>query len=309
MAVFAKLAYAAGADPAGLLIVRFGGAALVLAAAVAVTRPARPARRDLLFLAGLGVVYVCQALSFLTAVARIPAGLAAVLLYTYPILVAAAAALFLRQRPTRRQLGAMAAATAGVVLVAAPAMSRDAAGIALALAAAVFYTGYLVLGAGVTARVPAMVATAVVCVVAFAGNAGLGAAAGASFPRTTGGWLAVIAIALVSTIVALAAMFAGLRLQGPTTAATVSTFEPVVTVALAYVVFGETLSPAQLGGGVLVLAAVTLLTLAPGSHAAAPARPEVPAERAGAPAAQEAAPGPRPGSGPPSPEAEPGRAS
>ena len=54
---------------------------------------------------------------------------------------------------------------------------------------------------------------------------------------------------------AIALFFAGLRRVGPTAAAILSTLEPVVTVALASAVFGETLGPVQLAGGALVLLA------------------------------------------------------
>ena len=49
--------------------------------------------------------------------------------------------------------------------------------------------------------------------------------------------------------------------SGPSEAAILSTFEPVVTVVLAFFVLGERLAPAQLAGGALVLAAVVLLQL------------------------------------------------
>jgi drug/metabolite transporter (DMT)-like permease len=49
---------------------------------------------------------------------------------------------------------------------------------------------------------------------------------------------------------------AGLRRVGPTAASILSTLEPVVTVALAFAAFGETLGPAQLAGAALVLLAV-----------------------------------------------------
>ena len=59
----------------------------------------------------------------------------------------------------------------------------------------------------------------------------------------------------------MSAFFAGLRRVGPSEAAILSTFEPIVTVALALVVLGERLSEPQLAGGALVLAAVVLLQL------------------------------------------------
>ena len=78
-------------------------------------------------------------------------------------------------------------------------------------------------------------------------------------------------IAVVSTVGAVGLFFAGLQRVGPTAASILSTLEPVVTVALAFVVFGESLGAAQLAGGALVLAAVVVarpLTLArPGGGA------------------------------------------
>ena len=65
----------------------------------------------------------------------------------------------------------------------------------------------------------------------------------------------------MSTVVAVSAFFAGLRRVGPSEAAILSTFEPVVTVVLAFFVLGERLTPLQLAGGALVLAAVVLLQL------------------------------------------------
>jgi drug/metabolite transporter (DMT)-like permease len=53
--------------------------------------------------------------------------------------------------------------------------------------------------------------------------------------------------------------FAGLRRVGPTTASILSTAEPVVTVLLTFLVFGELLGPVQLLGGALVLGAVLVL--------------------------------------------------
>jgi drug/metabolite transporter (DMT)-like permease len=73
------------------------------------------------------------------------------------------------------------------------------------------------------------------------------------------GWGWVAAIALVSTVVAIAAFLAGLARVGPGRAAILSTIEPPLTVLLAFLAFGESLRPAQLLGGALVLAAVLVL--------------------------------------------------
>ena len=70
---------------------------------------------------------------------------------------------------------------------------------------------------------------------------------------STTGYLWLAGLAVVSTVAAITLFFAGLRRVGPTTASILSTLEPVVTVALAFAVFGESLGPTQLAGGALVL--------------------------------------------------------
>jgi drug/metabolite transporter (DMT)-like permease len=132
----------------------------------------------------------------------------------------------------------------------------------LGLAAAVVYTTYILTSQGVADRVSPLVLSALVSggaaamlTLAGAVNGGLnpGELSAAGF-----GWLA--GIALISTVVALSLFFAGLRLVGPTTASILSTAEPLTAVLLAFLMFGESLSAVQLGGGALVLAGVLVLS-------------------------------------------------
>jgi drug/metabolite transporter (DMT)-like permease len=73
------------------------------------------------------------------------------------------------------------------------------------------------------------------------------------------GWLWLGLIAVVSTALPIAAFFAGMARVGPGTASILSTFEPVVTVVLAYLAFSERLTLVQLGGAAFVLAAAVML--------------------------------------------------
>ena len=76
------------------------------------------------------------------------------------------------------------------------------------------------------------------------------------FPSTAAGWLAVVGMVVISTVLAMAAFFAGMRRLGAGRAATLSTLEPIVTAALAVLVLGEALSTAQIVGGTVVVASV-----------------------------------------------------
>jgi drug/metabolite transporter (DMT)-like permease len=275
MAVFGKLAYDNGATVGTLLAVRFALAAalfwlLVLAGAAArrpdaATRAARRlSRRDLAIALALGVCgYAAQAGFFFTALERVDASLLSLLLYTFPSMVAVAAIALGREHADARRLIALVIASAGLVLVLATAKAGalDPLGAALGLAAAVVYTTYILVSQGVAGRIRPTLLSALVCTGAAISLTIGSAALGELRPGdvTAEGWLWLAGIAVVSTVAAVSLFFAGLKRVGPTTASVLSTVEPVVTVLLAFLVFGELLGPLQLLGGALVIAAVLVL--------------------------------------------------
>lgn len=270
MAVFGKLAYDAGVSTLTLLFVRFLLAAAIFGAIVAVRPALGPrgaGRRAIAIGLALGAIgYATQSGLFFGALQRMDASLLALLLYTYPAWVTLAAAALGRERLTARRLLALGLASGGlaVVLAGAASGSFDAAGAAMGLGASLAYTVYILVADRTGLAMPALGLSALVCTGAAATFGVVGLAAGrlgAGFEAD--GWLWLAAIAVVSTVVAVAAFFAGLARVGPGAAAILSTFEPVVTVALAFAVFGERLSPLQLLGAALVLAAAALLA-APG---------------------------------------------
>jgi drug/metabolite transporter (DMT)-like permease len=165
-----------------------------------------------------------------------------------------------RERGNRRTAGALAVASAGLVLVLASAAAGalDPLGTVLGLSAAVVYTAYILISEGITERVGPLALSTLVCTGAaatltLAGLAGGDLEPGAVSPT---GFVWLGGLALVSTVVAITLLFVGLRRVGPSAASILSTLEPVVTVSLAFAVFGESLGPAQLAGGALVLLAV-----------------------------------------------------
>jgi drug/metabolite transporter (DMT)-like permease len=265
MGIFGKLAYDEGTTVGTLLATRFVLAAAVFWLVLLCTGGVRGlrslSRRDVgLALALGGIGYGAQAGAYFAALDRIDASLLALLVYTYPVMVAVVAIAIGRERATRHTAVSLALASAGLVLVLAGAASGalDTVGTVLGLTAAMVYTVYILVSDGVAARVGPLALSTLVCTGAavsltLAGLAGgdldPGAVTAAGF-----GWLG--ALAVVSTVGAIALFFAGLQRVGPTAAAILSTLEPVVTVGLASAVFGESLGPAQLAGGALVLAAV-----------------------------------------------------
>jgi drug/metabolite transporter (DMT)-like permease len=265
MGIFGKLAYGEGVTVGTLLAVRFALAAAVFWMLVAGSGAARRLRglprRDVALALGLGAVgYSAQAGCYFVALRRIDASLLALLVYTFPAIVTVAAIVLGRERASRRTSLALALASSGLVLVLAGSATGalDPLGAGLGLTAAVVYSAYILVSEGVAGRVDALTLSALVCTGAAASLSVATFAVGDLDVARVGpaglAWL--VAIALVSTVAAITLFFAGLRRVGPSAASILSTLEPVVTVGLAFVVFAESLGPAQLAGGALVLLAV-----------------------------------------------------
>ena len=268
MAIFGKLAYDGGATVGTLLVVRFVLAAALFWALVLARGAMREvralSRRDVsvgLALGGFG--YAAQAGCFFAALERIDASLLSLHLYTFPAIVAVAAVVLGRERMDGRRLTALALSLGGLALVVAGAGTGalDPLGAALGLGAAVVYSTYILVSDGIVGRVRPHVLSALVCTGAVVplvvGSTLLGELRPGQLSPAGWGWLACLVV--VSTVAAVSLFFAGLKRVGPTTASILATVEPLVTVLLAFLVFGETLGAIQLIGGALVLAAVLVL--------------------------------------------------
>ncbi|MBY4729671.1 DMT family transporter [Cupriavidus pauculus] len=265
MAIFARFAYAAGADVYGLLAVRFVLAAIAMGVVLRVRGIGLPPLRRVLALAAMGGIgYVSQSYCFFSALNHAQASLVALLLYLYPLFVTILAAIFLKEKLTTAAVIALVLCSVGAGLTVGGGQGSPL-GIALGLAAAVIYSVYIVVGARVTAGVNAIATTTVICTAAAVVYVAIGilrSSAGVppQFPSTAGGWLALLAIALVSTVLAILTFFAGLQRLGAAKASMLSTLEPVVTVLLAAALLGEQIGMAQAVGGGLILLGVLWLT-------------------------------------------------
>jgi drug/metabolite transporter (DMT)-like permease len=225
---------------------------------------------------GLGAVgYATQATLYFSALERIDASLVALVLYTYPALVTVAAAVLGRDRLTPARAAAVVVASCGtlLVLLGAGGLRFDPVGVALAFGAAVTYTVYILVADTVVHRLPPVVLATLVMTgasVALAVRAGVSGGVDLGFGPA--GWFWAACIAVVSTVAAMLAFFAGLRRSGPATASILSTFEPVVTTTLAALTLGESLLPVQVAGGLLVLCSAGVVQLRPRRRPGLPAR-------------------------------------
>jgi drug/metabolite transporter (DMT)-like permease len=277
LGVFGKLAYAEGLDLPSSLFWRFSGAALALGLWLALAHGGRITPRGAVLAFLLGAIgYAIQATLFFGALQYAGASVVVLLLYLYPAFVVLLAWLVERDRPDRLRLTALAAALAGCALTADLAGGQIAAlGVILGVGSAVWYSLYLTFGARLVRAHDPVATTALICTgaaISFALAATV--SGGLMTPATLPGWAALAGMAVIATALAIGALFAGIARLGTPTAAILSTLEPVIAVALGIALLGEALTPRQVAGAALVLAAALALQ----RRAAAPSTPPTPAE-------------------------------
>ena len=269
MAIFGRYAYAGGADVLGLLTLRFVIGGAVLGWTAHRRGVVWPKGRALAAIAAMGALgYVGQSLCYFIALQHAQASLVALLLYLFPAFVTVLAAWWLHEKLTPVKCAALVLCLAGTALMVGGGHGEPL-GIALGLGAAVIYSIYIVVGARVTRGIDPNATTSIVCLAAavvFGTLSLVRTVAGVPphWPATAGGWAAVVAIALISTVSAMLAFFAGLARLGAARTSMLSTLEPVVTVTLASLLLGESLSVVQWVGGASVLGAVLWLVRAGG---------------------------------------------
>jgi drug/metabolite transporter (DMT)-like permease len=264
-AILVKFAYEAQVGVVTLLALRYSIGAAMFWLLVARGRPELPAGGALARGVALGMLGTSgQTWLFTSALGRIDAALASLLLYAYPAMVMVAAVLIGRERLSLRRVIALVVASAGIALVlsGAPVGTTDGFGVVLALGAALVYTGYLLVGHALVQRVPPLMLATLICTGAALTFTGIGLIGGLlDFGFRPWGWGPILAIALLPTVLATVTSLAGVTRVGPTVASIITMMEVPVTVLMAAILLGERLSPLQLVGGALVLASVLLLQL------------------------------------------------
>lgn len=264
-APFAKVAYLADVNVVTLLAVRYLIAAIFFWVLIAQTGRKLPPRSTIT--RGLLLGAICQSgqtFLFASALKRIDASLAILLLYAYPAMITVAAVLIGREHLTLRRVIALVVATGGVALVTAGSGGgkADVIGILLALGAAAVYTVTILTGHAILRATPPVTLAALVATgasVTFT-TAGL-VSGGFRFDFKPWGWLPIIGLALFASVCATVSNYAGITRVGPTVASILGTMEIPLGILFATLLLGERLFPLQAVGGVLVLSAVLLLQI------------------------------------------------
>ncbi len=257
--------YAEGLTPDSVLFYRYGIGTAILGVILLVRGESLRIRRtEILPLMGFGVLFAFSSLTLYRSFLYMDAGIASTILFIYPVLVAVIMAVFFREKASWLTYGCIALALAGIALLykgdGEAALSMT--GLGLVALSSLCYAVYIVAVDHSPVRaMPSGVMTfwallfgASVFVVTTRFMTGLQAV-----PPTVTGWMNVLGIALVPTIVSLLFINISIKNIGPTYAAILGALEPVTALAIGIFVFHERITPRIAVGALLILVAVILV--------------------------------------------------
>jgi drug/metabolite transporter (DMT)-like permease len=253
----------------------------------------------------LGILYLGNSATYFAALETVSASLAALIVYVYPATVAVLTLRFGRRLEGRRAWAALALSLTGVVLALGGIPSGHVppvSGLLEVCASPLIYSVWIVLqarlagerraageptatgspvrdagatdagpGEGEVASADGVAASAATALMMSASGVCFWILALATGARVlpadipVAAWPGMLGIAIVSTFVAIQTFYLATERIGAAQTALVSTFEPVWTIGLAGVLFGERLGPIQLLGGALVIGGVLLSQLPTGA--------------------------------------------
>jgi drug/metabolite transporter (DMT)-like permease len=286
-----RFAYSAGVDALTLVTWRavIGGLVVVVIALIlarfgqVVARPFREIpRRQLGMNVFAGLTNALLNLTVLFAITRISVGLALLVFYTYPAMVAVVSTVLFKERLDGTRWAALGISFIGLVLVligAGQVGQLDALGVALAFAGGVCQVVYALTARHGFPAVPSPQAGGVTFVVAAAayllGAVVVGNLAALNAPlASSAAFLPVLWAGIIGAGIPTMAWIMGIRLLGAPRAAIISTLEPVVGVLLAAILLSEVPTPLQIVGGAFIVVAAIVVQRRPGvepaEHEAAP---------------------------------------
>ena len=255
--------YQDGANVHTVNLTRVLSLAAVMALTLAIGRmspvlPPRMALRCVL----IGLLFCGEIYGLLSSVKYIPVGLAMLIMYTYPLMIAIAGWLTGTESFSLDRLFAILAAFAGLALALhTPHAEIDWRGVAWAVFTAVVFSAMLIVSGrtmrGVDRRILMLYLTSTAAVIV--GVISL-TVANLEWPRTEHGWT-LLAVSTGTYVLATILLFTAVKMIGPLRTAIIDNSAPIWAIVLAAFLLGERMSVAQLFGGALVISAVLLVQL------------------------------------------------
>ena len=261
-----------GANPMGFLTARFViSAAILLAVRLIYMRGVKwPNSGDAIKIFSLGAYgFFISPLLYFIALHDLDSGLVVVIFYIYPAIAVLLSWMIYKHKPNLVITICLFTTLTGVWLTAGQVGNGNTAGIMITFFSAITHAIYVVAAGSISKKADPLTmltialtgAASAFVLVSLVGPSSLDP----EFPVNSQGWLLILAMAFLITIVATALFFAGIKRIGPGVTSMVETFEAVVTISIGVLLMSETVTAIQILGTITVLGSIVAIGLAESS--------------------------------------------
>jgi drug/metabolite transporter (DMT)-like permease len=262
MSSLERLAHQNGVNLLTLLSLRFLIAFLVMILIGIATRVSfRLQVRDVTVLALMGVFgYAAMAFLLFSSYQHLPASIATIIFYTYPLLTYILSILFHREEFKIRKASLYMVCLGGLMVSVYSGGRITVIGILLSFSAGLIYSIFILVSESLIRNVSSLVSSAIICL-----TSGITLLVIGLFKHQVSthinfnGWLIILALSMLSTVVPIVFFFNGIKMIGATKGALISTIEPITSIVLSLFLFHDFLTITQMVG-VLVVLASTMAT-------------------------------------------------
>lgn len=262
---FAIPLYEQGMNPNSVLFFRYlFGIPLIALVMAARGVPFRLSREEIGPTAILGILMAFSSLALFESYKYINSGIASTLLFVYPVMVAVMMIFFFHEKMRLSVVLCLVIMSVGLILLMKPQgeITLSPFGCLLVMVSALTYALYIIF-VNVSKVIKAIPTSKLLFYVLTCGSAvylammPLGNEL--TLPTKESGWLNLTALAVIPTLLSLTCTTKAIQLIGSTPTAILGALEPVSAVLLSVTVLGQSLTPRDIAGGILIIIATTIV--------------------------------------------------
>lgn len=262
---FAIPLYEQGMNPNSVLFFRYlFGIPLIALVMAARGVPFRLSREEIGPTAILGILMAFSSLALFESYKYINSGIASTLLFVYPVMVAVMMLFFFHEKMRMSVVLCLVIMSVGLILLMKPQgeITLSPFGCLLVMVSALTYALYIIF-VNVSKVIKAIPTSKLLFYVLACGSAVylamLPLGNELTMPTKESGWLNLTALAVIPTLLSLTCTTKAIQLIGSTPTAILGALEPVSAVLLSVTVLGQSLTPRDIAGGILIIIATTIV--------------------------------------------------
>ncbi len=267
---FAVPLYGDGMNPVSVLLFRYLMGLPVLAVILAVRKRTLALKKEeIVPTMVLGILMALSSLALFESYNYMNSGVASTLLFVYPVMVAVMMIMFFHEKFSISTVICLIVMGAGLVLLMKPQgdATLSTFGCLLVMLSALTYALYIVM-VNVSKSVKNIPTTKLLFYVLGWGSlvyiGMIACGSKLTVPQEHWGWLNLLALAVIPTVISLGCTTRAIQLIGSTPTAILGALEPVSAVVLSVIVLGQAITAQDIiGGGLIVVATIIVICAGP----------------------------------------------